>query len=313
LPEGKTPVLLTGATGFIGTHLQARLRSNYNLTALVRTHDDARRPELLEGVVQQSLDLTDGEGWLRVLESHTEEIGEIILLAGAVRGRNPADFAAANIDSIAAATWAASQRTPSPPILLISSLAASQPQLSHYAASKHAGELALKAGTAPWTVLRPAAVYGAGDKELAGLFKTIRAGLVPRPGPRDQRLAFIHATDLVAAIATWLSAPGRCIRETYTIDDGNPQGYGWSEIIAAITPARRSLQLPVPHSVLALAGQINVACATLFGYLPMLSPGKARELGYPRWLCDNTTFTRHTGWQPQIILAQGVADYFSAS
>jgi len=66
----------------------------------------------------------------------------------------------------------------------------------------------------------------------------------------------------------------------------------------------------VPAWLLGGVGALNLLCARIFRYQPMLTPGKARELGYPRWLCDNHAFSAATGWQPAIRLAEGSACYF---
>jgi nucleoside-diphosphate-sugar epimerase len=50
----------------------------------------------------------------------------------------------------------------------------------------------------------------------------------------------------------------------------------------------------------------NLFAARLFGYQPMLSPGKLRELRHPDWVADNTALCAATGWQPHIPLAEGL-------
>ncbi len=195
----------------------------------------------------------------------------------------------------------------------MSSLAASQPQLSHYAASKRAGETELANCPSEWTVLRPPAIYGPGDQELAGLFQTIRSGLLPRPGPRDQRVAFLHATDLTSAIRAWLQTPDMPGGQTYNIHDGTVDTYSWAEIARALNPDRMPLTLPIPAWILGSVGAVNLFLARIFRYQPILTPGKARELGYPRWLCDNSAFSSATDWQPSIVLADGCACYFNQS
>lgn len=335
-PQPQVPgLLLTGATGFVGQHLQQHLlaspvvnknsdeQSQANrldsavpshgagvpITALVRSETSGRRAELLPGVKQHAFSMTSTAAWTELLAAHPD--CPVILLAGSVRGRTYADFQPANVDIVAAAAKALGTQTKPPPVLLVSSLAASQPRLSHYAASKFAGEKKLAAADIPWTILRPTAVYGRGDKELAGLFQAARNGLVPRLGPADQRLSFIHVTDLCRAILAWLETPQTTQQERYSIDDGKPQGYDWAELGQAIAPGKRQLQIGVPKPLLQALAGLNLMAASLLGYQPMLSPGKARELCYPRWLCDNAPFSHVSGWQPTISLSRGAQDYFS--
>lgn len=230
----------------------------------------------------------------------------VLLLAGAVRGRTFEQFAQVNERPFTALARALDGRPAPPRLLLMSSLAASQPSLSPYAASKRAGEEALSACAV--TVLRPPAVYGPGDRELAGLFQTIHRGWVPRPGPADQRISFLHADDLASAVIAWLQrAPGPDLHAVFALHDGAPDGYSWPQIAAAIAPHKRARILPVPSPVLRAVATANLLAATAFGYSPMLTPGKVRELGHPRWLCDNRAFTKATGWTPAVDLATGTA------
>ena len=62
----------------------------------------------------------------------------------------------------------------------------------------------------------------------------------------------------------------------------------------------------MPSALLAAAGYGNLLLSRLFGYAPMLTPGKARELTQSEWLCDNSGFSAATGWRPQTGLASGL-------
>ncbi len=101
------------------------------------------------------------------------------------------------------------ERTPERPrFLLMSSLAAREPELSHYAASKRRGEDALAAAspTLRWTVLRPPAVYGPGERELRPLFRWIARGVAPLACRRAGRFSLLYVDDLATAVLRWLDA-----------------------------------------------------------------------------------------------------------
>ncbi|MEO0973212.1 MAG: NAD(P)-dependent oxidoreductase, partial [Pseudomonadota bacterium] len=283
---------------------RALLSEGHAVTALVRAHADQRRPELLPDVVQQPLNHLCAPAWARVLDECAPDA--LLLLAGAVRGRAYSDFAQVNVEPLRALLHALQGRQ-TPRLLLVSSLAASAPELSYYAASKRAGERVLEGAPAPVTVLRPPAVYGPGDRELLDLFALIRRGWVPRPGPPTQRLALLHVDDLARAIVAALAIPAHRCAGVYALDDGHFQGYSWREIAESVAPDVRTRIFPIPSVLLQALGTLNLWSATVFGYAPMLTPGKARELGYSRWLCDNRAFTAATGWQPTIDLATGMA------
>ena len=293
---------MTGATGFIGTHLLAHLnRDGVSVRALTRSprrSADAR----LTWVVG---DLVDGRG----VEQLVEGAASVVHCAGAVRGARPEDFDAINVAATArlaaAAASAGVER-----LLSLSSLAAREPQLSMYASSKRRGEDALKGCGVPWTIFRPPAVYGPGDKELAPLFRLMLQGIAIVPG-HSGRTSLIYVTDLVRAIAAWLAAPvasGCC----FELDDGTPGGYDWSEMIRIATELRGAgiRRVNVPRSVLAGLGAVNLWLGRALHRAPMLTPGKVRELFHPDWVCRSDDIQKALRWHPEVRFAEGLRSTF---
>ena len=232
---------------------------------------DSRIPA---GCEQVSVSLTD----VNKLAEIVAESSAVIYCAGSVRGRKPADFAPANILGVKAMLEALEQLADAPPMLLLSSLAASRPDLSDYARSKYEGEQLLQQKpSVPWTILRPPAVYGPGDREMLPVLKMARRGLLIQTGPVDQRLSLLHVNDLAHAVLGWLSKSHECLQKTYAIDDGRPGGYDWPAIGAAVSDGKyRSLK--IPRLMLDTAARINLVASKLVGYQPMLTRGKVREL-----------------------------------
>jgi len=307
LQASSTTVFITGATGFIGQRLvSALLEQGISVRAMVRpdTNPDSRLPPACE---QVPIDLTDVDKLATVVA----QCSAVIYCAGSVRGRSAADFSIANITGVRAMLGALERSSSAPPVLLLSSLAASKPELSDYAHSKHAGEQLLQDSSGlAWTILRPPAVYGPGDREMLPILKMIRRGLLAHAGPADQRLSLLHVDDLVTAIVAWLSASQKCMHQTYAIDDGTPGGYDWLAIGEAVSDKKFSM-LKVPHFILGSVARLNLLFSGLLGYAPMLSPGKVRELVEPEWLGDNRAFTEATGWRPQLDLKQGARKLFN--
>lgn len=309
-PPPSAPVLITGATGFIGRHICERLRAA-GIPLRIFT-----RPRSAHRVHTQSTDdVVCGElSDAAAVRDAVRDTRAIIYAAGAVRGRTPDDFAAANIDGVETFARALSDVAPATPILLISSLAAGEPGLSHYAASKAQGEKILhRLPGCNWTILRPPAVYGPGDVEMRALLRLARRGLILRPGPPRQRISLIHVTDLASAVSAWLGAPQACSGLTYSLDDGywheSQPGYAWSDIARILAPG--GWILPLPGMLLRVLAHSNAACSGVFGYAPMLTPGKVRELQHEAWVCDNRPLQTATGWEPRIALAEGVANTFA--
>ena len=306
MPTGnrtKSPVALTGATGFVGRHILERLlAADYSVRALVRAPAKLQiRAEGLE-IVQGGL---SDQGALRKLVAGT---ASVIHCAGLIRGVTRTQFDAVN--AAAAGTLAAAARDAGVGrFMLISSLAAREPQLSPYSASKRGGEEAVAASAegVGVTVLRPPAVYGPGDREMLALFRLMARGIAPVFGSIDARFSLIHVADLADAVLAWQSTDVT-ISDPVELDDGQPNGYGWPEVceIVSSLTGRTVRPLRIPAGLLALPAAFNTAAGILPGFDPMFSLGKLRELRHPDWVCRSITATAIPGWAPRLRLADGL-------
>lgn len=296
------PVLLTGATGFIGRRVQqALLGAGIPVRILARPGSRNRRHADIRCEIHES-DFSDVGG----LSQAVEDVSAIVYCAGSVRGRNLGDFLPANVDGIRAILQAQASKRRRAPFLLISSLAASRPEISDYAHSKHLGEEVVRQqAISPWTIIRPPAVYGPGDTEMQPVLKMAQRGLILRPGPANQRVSLLYADDLATAVVAWLRHWPNCTGKVFSIDDGRPGGYDWPAIAQAAGQKRFRI-IGIPRLVLLAAAGVNRMLSKLAGYSPMLTPGKTRELTQTDWLCDNTAFIQATHWQPQTDLIKGM-------
>ncbi|NCF61874.1 MAG: NAD-dependent epimerase/dehydratase family protein [Gammaproteobacteria bacterium] len=301
------PVLMTGASGFIGQRLQSVLLENgHGVCAIIRPFSP-NISHISPGCEVVTAELSEQEK----LGAACSNAEAVIYCAGTVRGRDPGDFKAANVDGIAHMVDNLNHSGSQAPFLLISSLAASRPEISDYANSKYLGEKALTTNAAfPWTIFRPPAVYGPGDREMLPILKMARRGLVTRPGPSGQRLSLLHVDDLSRAVLAWLDSWQECQGQTFTLDDGRAEGYDWRSIAESATKGRY-FSLGIPRSLLAAVANINLGLSTVFSYAPMLTPGKVRELTQTDWLCDNSALNQATGWEPSIDLESGIRKLFS--
>jgi nucleoside-diphosphate-sugar epimerase len=300
------PVLLTGATGFIGQHLQSKLLAeSFEVVGMVRP-SSSHKNTLAPGTRKLLCDLADSSQLISTIQNASA----FIYCAGSVRGRNLEDFRAANIAGVRSVVEAMNRAGNSIPLILISSLAASRPQVSDYANSKYLGEQeVIRNADFPWTIMRPPAVYGPGDREMLPILKLARKGLVTPVGPAEQKLSLIHVQDVSSAIVACLKNPDACEGKTFSMDDGHEGGYDWDEIARASSKGRYH-RFNIPDWIIFAAGHLNLALARMLGYAPMLTPGKARELTQTDWVCNNTALNQATGWSPEIDLKQGVNSLF---
>lgn len=303
-PSGRLAAV-TGATGFIGRHLVRDLaRSGWRVRLLLRRDpviDEWReaRPEIVAG------SLSDASA----LERLVEGADAVIHVAGLIKAARREEFFAVNRDGAAAFARIAQSVAPRAHFIHVSTQAAREPQLSDYAASKRAGEDAVREvlGTR-CTVLRPPAVYGPGDRETLVFFQLARQRLVPLLGARGSRAALIHVEDLVRLLSALAGteAQGRVL----TAADGRPAGYRWEEVLGAAAravgnPSPRFVQAPTALlRTVALAGDVG----RVLGSANMLNSQKLRELRHPDWSVSPAELAQIADWAPEFTIDAGFAD-----
>jgi nucleoside-diphosphate-sugar epimerase len=296
-------VAVTGATGFIGPHVVRKLQADgWRVRILTRRPvDPAQIGAEVEAV---GGDLEDQASLQRLLDG----ADAVVHVAGLIKARTREKFFRANAESVSRLAEIAAAAPAPPRFVLMSSLAARAPDLSDYAASKLAGERALIAAGAalPWSILRPPAVYGPGDRATLPFFRCVRHGIGPLLGSDGARLSLIHVEDLASAVGALLSDE-RSAGLIAEVDDGQG-GYTWPEMIAVAADAfgRRARVVRVPMAVPYGLSMLNQALARI-GYTPMLTPGKVRELYHRDWVCDPSPIMARTAWQPAVSLGQGFA------
>ena len=298
-------VALTGATGFIGGELMRRLASaGKNIQALIRNTSTQQQPsgnttEWIHGNLED----------LESLRQLVHGADAVVHCAGAVRGSTPAQFNRTNVDGVTRLVQAANAEPKPPRFLLISSLAAREPHLSPYAASKRHGEKVLieTFHKLSWTVFRPSAVYGPGDRELLPVFRWIEKGIAPILGSGNGRFSMLYVKDLADAVLQWLDHGGGHA-DTFELHDGHPGGYSWYDVIEAVKHLRSKpvVRLNVPVALAKVLSMFNLILARVIGYAPMLTPGKICELMHSNWVCDNAALSSAIGWTPQVLLLEGL-------
>ena len=297
-------VALTGGTGFVGGAILRALASNgYRLRLLARRRSPAGEIPPGAEIVHGSLEDRDS------LADLLKGADAAVHAAGAIKAIAAEEFRRVNRDGAAALAEAAAQAGVGR-FVLISSLAARAPELSTYAASKHAGEVAvLERLKRRVTVLRPPIVYGPGDRETLPLFRAAAHGVLPIPGPRQARLSFLQVDDCADAVVAALAA-SRQPEGTYEIDDGAMGGYGWQDIAAALGAALGRTVRPifVPAALLTLLAGAAALAARASGRPMMLRPDKLGELRHSDWVCAGPRLAEESGWRPRHALADGFRD-----
>ncbi|WP_419321243.1 NAD-dependent epimerase/dehydratase family protein [Caulobacter sp. ErkDOM-E] len=270
-------VAVTGATGFLGRHLVRALVAD-DWTVRVLSRRDIIDPDW-QGLEPRIVigGLSDRAALDRLCAGATL----VIHVAGLIKARSRADFDRTNVDGsrdVALAARAAGAR-----LVLVSSLAAREPSLSDYAASKRGGEEAAREVIGDsLTIVRPPAIYGPGDMETLGLFKAAQtAPFLPALDPAA-RIAMIHVEDAVAAIAG-LAIDHRS--GVFALSDARTDGYSWTEVMTAAARAvgKAPYIARVPTWLISALAQLSEGVSLANGKISIFTTGKAREMLHLDW------------------------------
>ena len=285
---------VTGATGFVGGRLLgAAHTAGHDVRALARRPMDPR-----PGVEWISGSLDDPAALDRLCAG----ADAVIHVAGVINARDHAGFEAGNVAGTAA-VLAAAKFAAVPRFVHISSLAAREPGLSRYGASKARAEILVKSPDMPFAIVRPPAVYGPGDRETLELFKMARRGLIALP-PAGH-LSLLHADDLADLLIT-LAARDAPSGMTYEPDDGHAGGYSHRAFADLLGRAvkRKAVGIAIPQTILrtvaALDGLIRRDGAKL-------TPDRVAYFCHPNWVADPSKSVPTELWQPAIDAATGLS------
>lgn len=288
-------VAVTGATGFVGQAvLMAAGRHKIDVRALTR-----RKQRLRGGVEWIDGDLADKDALKRLMDGASA----VIHIAGVVNAPDAAGFEEGNVQGTLRVIEAAHEMGLSR-LIHVSSLAAREPQLSVYGASKLRGEKLVRASGLDWTVVRPPAVFGPRDTEMFELFRLARRGFVPLPPPG--RLSIIHVADLAELLLVLLPSSEETTHQVFEPDDGEPGGWTHVRLAQAIGAAVRDKPIrPISLSP-RLVGLAARADCMLRGRQAKLTPDRARYICHPDWTVGEGAQPPHSLWRPRIDTREGL-------
>ena len=285
---------ITGGTGFVGSHvIEAALAAGHEVTALTR-RDQPPRERL--AWVRGTLDDRPA------LKALVDGADAVVHVAGVINAADAAGFEQDNVSGtlamLAAATAGGIRR-----FVHVSSLAAREPQLSLYGASKARAEELVESSGLDWAIVRPPAVYGPGDKETLELFKMAKRGLVLLPP--SGRVSLIHVADL-ARLLVALTQRGAARKLIVEPDDGTPGGWSHKDFARALGEAvgRRNVSLSTPRPVMRLAARLD---RLLRRGRAKLTPDRAAYFCHPDWVVTSGRFPPPDLWHPRTETRQGLA------
>lgn len=311
--------LVTGATGFIGSHLvEALVQRGTQVRCLVRN------TSLLGWIKDLPVECVVGDCRDKNSLKHAVRgVDQVFHLAGATMAVKETTFFEVNGLGADNLVQACIEHNPGlKKFIFLSSQAAAGPcpiggkknesdpcgPVSPYGKSKRLGEqLALShADELPLLILRPCAVYGPRDKGFLTLLQCIARSVNPCLTGPDQHISLCHVEDLVRAILLAADSPTQS-GEIFFLSDGHAYRMGEIGDVFAQAMAIRVLKLRLPQPLLFGAAFCAETVARITGKPSILSRGKVREMGCPNWLCDIAKARTYLGFEPRIALAQGAA------
>jgi len=283
---------ITGGTGFVGRHLiNLAVARKHAVRALARSpQPPLAGVEWVDGAIDPA----------RNLDTLIEGTDAVIHVAGAINAADRAGFVACNIDGTAAVI-AAAQRAGVTRFVHVSTLAAREPSLSDYGWSKAEAERRVEASGLDWTIIRPPAVYGPGDREMLELFKMAARGILLLP-PAG-RLSLIEVRDLARLLLACARNPAK--RAIYEVDDGTVRGLPHKELARALGEAvgKRVLTLRMPSAALHAASLLD---RSLRRGKAKLTRDRVRYFCHPDWVARRSMAPPARLWKPKTPYAEGL-------
>lgn len=312
---------MTGGTGFVGSHLVEALhgRGHKEVRCLVRS-----APGWLEGLPHQPVrgDLQD----VGLLKEALTGCSTVYHVAGRTRARTWQEYERANVAGTLNLLDAARTLSPSPRVLIVSSLAAvghsDQPEadeatplkpVSMYGKSKAEMEQRIQ----PYhrdlrvTVVRPPAVYGPRDADIFTVFKAAARGVFAVVGGSEgPAFTLVHVRDLVQGM---IQAAETAVTVGRTYFLGHDPAYSWSRVRDTMSAAlgRRVMTLRIPRPLIVPVGTLSQWAGRLVGAYPPLNREKAVEIRDACIRCSSAAATSDFGYAPSVDLAEGFRETVS--
>lgn len=298
-------VLVTGATGFVGTHLcELLIKEGHEVFALARNPEKLKKQISLKKdapffIIKGDLD-QDQLSWVASLPL---DLDACVHTAGIVHSYMTDDFFRVNTTGTASLVNSLKARFKKLHFVLISSLAAAGPALgldkkneidldfpvSVYGRSKKDAEIKLRqAAPTAWTIsiIRPPMVIGPRDSAVLDIFKMVRSGIILLPGinSKEKLYSFVCVFDLIETISKTLE-----YKKTGTFYSAHPQTITFLELIMEIKTQLKNkwiLFLPMPLFFIRLISILLNLIYRFWHHSQRLTPDKYHELAAINWTCD---------------------------
>ena len=313
-------VLITGATGFVGSHIADSLIARGIATAVLL------RPASNRRFIEPHLPLLDVRIG-SITDPHSlgpalRDITHVIHCAGCTKALQVSEFHEINRAGTRHIVEAINREQGRIQRLVhISSLAAGGPApqdkpareedaprpVSEYGKSKLGGEQEAGRCKSDCVVLRPPAVFGPRDDGFLSLFKAVKAHILPHLGSSRLALSFVFAKDLAEATVTCLTHPAAVGKTFYVASPAIIRAHALADEIAMQMNVW-TLPLALPAAALWPVCLLQETVSRLTGKPAVLDRQKHAELRAPGWVCDPARLRQELGFVCATPLNTGIAE-----
>lgn len=268
-------ILVTGAYGFIGSAVTARLAQNgHQLIGVGRNVADAARKQ--PDVQWIALDIgraKSPEDWL----PHVEGVDAVVNCAGVLQDGLGDDVKAVQADGTIA-LFAACERAGIRRVIHISAIGVDRAQPTEFTATKLIADRDLEKRDLDWVILRPSVVYGRGAYGGSALLRATAAlpGFVP-VFPDTGEIQLVHLDDVSETIVFFLKADTLA---RVTLELAGPERLSFAAIVQRFRQwfgLRKAREVPIPRWLATFAFKLGDAVSWL-GWRPPVRTTAQREL-----------------------------------
>lgn len=252
-------ILITGATGYIGRHLVARLvQQGERPRCLVR---DVKRAEALlpAGQVEFAQGDTTQAATLAAALQGVDTVVHAAFITADHKQSNGNHYYETNVQGTANLIKAA-QAAGVTRIIEMSGLGTRPDKPGTYMQGRYQAEHMLKESGLDWTIIQPSVLFGKDAPFIKGLADLIRTSpIVPLIGGGKMLFQPIYVEDVVTVVLKVLQEPERTNHKTYTI--GGPEYYTFTQIIDALLHSmhKNRIKAPAPLPLIGIGAAVMEA------------------------------------------------------
>lgn len=158
----------------------------------------------------------------------------------------------------------------------------------------------------PYVILRPTGVYGPRERDYFLMAQSIRQHVDFAVGYKPQDITFVYVSDVVQAVYKAFTAPNAVGRAYFLSDGETYNSRAFSDLLQQELGNPWVLHIKAPLWFLWTVCAVSGTVSKWMGKLTTLNLDKYHILSQRNWQCDIEPARRDLGYEPQVLLEEGV-------